>query len=88
LPTPGATPGPMFQPAAPPMVAPPFVKGQVPPAEGMLEVAPAAGPPGQPVVAYRPTPIRNFFTLMAAPRPYIGYDPYAAYPPFPGYMPK
>ena len=49
--------------------------------------APGVAPHGQPTVFYRPTPIRNFMTLISAPRPYIGYDPYAGYPPYPGYIP-
>ncbi|MDR3182649.1 MAG: hypothetical protein LBT89_06975 [Planctomycetaceae bacterium] len=32
--------------------------------------------PGQATVIYRPTPIKNFLSLLHAPRPYIGYDPY------------
>ncbi|MDR3232676.1 MAG: hypothetical protein LBT46_03245 [Planctomycetaceae bacterium] len=32
---------------------------------------------GQPVTVYRPSPARNFLSLLHAPRPYIGYDPYA-----------
>ena len=44
-------------------------------------------PPGQPTVFYRPTPIKNFMSMITAPRPYIGFDPYAGYPPFPGYIP-
>ena len=88
LPTPGAVPG-AFQPPVPPMVAPPMVLGQMPQRQGVLgggRLAPAA-PQGQPMVVHRPTPIRNYMTLMMAPRPYIGYDPYAGYPPFPGYVP-
>jgi hypothetical protein len=61
--------------------------GQVPP--GMFGTMPpvAVGEPAPPVVVYRPTPIRNFFTLMSGPRPYAGYDPYVGYPPYPGYQP-
>jgi len=88
LPVPGAVPG-AVQPPVPPMVAPPMVMGQMPKRQGVLGVAqPApAGSPEQPTVLYRPTPVRNFMTLMMSPRPYIGYDPYAGYPPFPGYQP-
>ena len=88
LPVPGAVPG-ALQPPVPPMVAPPMVMGQMPQRQGVLgggRIAPTA-PQGQPTVVYRPTPIRNYMTLMMAPRPYIGYDPYAGYPPFPGYVP-
>jgi len=86
LPTPSAVPG-AVSPFAPPMTAPPMVRGQVPPLQETLGVVPPAPSSEQPTVFYRPTPIRNFMTLMAAPRPYIGYDPYAGYPPFPGYIP-
>ena len=85
LPAPGSAPGPAERPEAPPMVAPPMTLGQVPQQDGMISVTPA--PAGQPVVLHRPTPFKNFKTLMFAPRPYIGYDPYAGYPPFPGYQP-
>ncbi|GHT10803.1 hypothetical protein FACS1894170_03550 [Planctomycetales bacterium] len=40
---------------------------------------------GQPQVFYRPTPVKNFFALLRAPRPYIGYDPYAPAPYVPQY---
>jgi hypothetical protein len=80
LPAPGAV---LASPAAPTAV-PPMVMGQVPPMQETLGAVPT---PGQPTVFYRPTPIKNFMTLMASPRPYIGYDPYAGYPPFPGYAP-
>jgi len=67
------------------LAPPPFQPHPLPPVPG---VAPGAAPNAQPTVVYRPTPIRNFFTLMMAPRPYLGYDPYAAgYLPFPGYQP-
>jgi len=86
LPTPGAVQG-----AVPPVAnpVPPMYRGRtLPPVQGTLGVAPPdAGQPGQPTVFYRPTPVRNFMTLMSAPRPYIGYNPYAGYPPFPGYIP-
>lgn len=62
---------------------PPSQPHPLPPVPGVVPAAPVA----QPTVVYRPTPIRNFFTLMTAPRPYLGYDPYAGYPPFPGYLP-
>ena len=85
LPVPGSVPGPWMRPEAPPMVAPPLTFGQVPQQDGMITAVPAlAGPP---VVVHRPTPLRNFRTLMFAPRPYLGYDPYAGFPPFPGYLP-
>jgi hypothetical protein len=86
LPTPGAVPG-AASPFVPPMVAPPMVMGQVPPQQETLGAIPPAPSSEQPTVFHRPTPIRNFVTLMAAPRPYIGYDPYAGYPPFQGYIP-
>ena len=87
LPTPGAVPG-ATQPQAPPMVAPPLVMGQMPQRQGVLGLGQPAQQPGQPVVVQRPTPFRNFLTLMSAPRPYIGYDPYAGYPdPSAGYLP-
>ena len=54
----------------------------LPHAPGALDTVPA-----QPTVFYRPTPIRNFMTMLTAPRPYIGYDPYVGYPPYPGYIP-
>ena len=88
LPTPGAVPGPFVMPVPPMSVSPPLVSGEVP-AKGILTVktAPIDPPPGQATIVYRPTPIKNFMTLMAAPRPYIGYNPYVGYPPFPGYIP-
>jgi len=82
LPALGAAPG-----VSPPPTQP-MVRGQAPMRQGVLGVAPASGVPmGQPTVVYRPTPIKNFMTLITAPRPYIGFDPYAGYPPFPGYIP-
>jgi hypothetical protein len=86
LPMPGATPG-AATPFVPPMVAAPMTGGQVPQQQEVLGAIPATPSTGQPTVFYRPTPVKNFMTLMAAPRPYIGYDPYAGYPPFPGYAP-
>ena len=88
LPVPGVVAG-ALPPPAPPMVAPPMVMGQMPQHQGTLAVqAPAyATPQGQPMVVYRPTPVKNFVTLMSSPRPYIGYNPYAGYPPYPGYIP-
>ena len=87
LPVPGAVPG-AVEPPVPPIVAPPMVMGQVPVRHGVLGITqPVPVAPGPPTVVYRPTPIKNFVTLMTAPRPYIGYDPYAGYPPFPGYIP-
>lgn len=87
LPAPGAVPAAPFA-YAPPMVAPPMTMGQVPQLQETLGACPApACPPMQPQVFYRPTPIRNFVTMLSAPRPYIGYDPYVGYPPFPGYIP-
>ena len=83
LPVPGAVPGPPVPPTFPPTIM-----GEVPPLQETLGAIPAVPPPpGQPTVFYRPTPFRNFMTLLTAPRPYIGYDPYAGYPPFPGYIP-
>ena len=89
LPVPGAVPG-AAQPPVFPMMAPPMVMGQVPVQQGVLGMAGSAPvvPQGPPTVVYRPTPIKNFVTLMTAPRPYIGYDPYAGYPLFPGYVPQ
>jgi len=84
LPMPGATPG-MYHPP----VALPSLTGEYPPCQEMISVVPPCPcPPDAPAtVFYRPTPIKNFMTLLSAPRPYIGYDPYAGYPPFPGYIP-
>jgi len=86
LPTPGAVQG-----AVPPVAnpVPPMYRGRtLPPLQGTLgAVPPDAVQPGQPTVFYRPTPVKNFMTLISAPRPYIGYNPYAGYPPFPGYIP-
>ena len=79
---PGGVPG-MVQPP----VAAPAVFGEIPCQETLGAVPPIPAPLGPPNVYYRPTPIKNFMTLMTAPRPYIGYDPYAGYPPFPGYVP-
>ena len=87
LPVPGAVPGAVELPV-PPVVAPPMAMGQLPARHGVLgisQLTPVVEVP--PTVIYRPTPIKNFVTLMTAPRPYIGYDPYAGYPPFPGYIP-
>jgi len=86
LPMPGALPG-APAPFVPPVVVPPMTMGQVPSQQEVLGPIPVAPSVEQPVIFHRPTPVRNFFTLMAAPRPYIGYDPYAGYPPFPGYAP-
>jgi hypothetical protein len=69
-------------------LSPPPVQPYPLPAPGLP--VPLVGQPGgtQPQVYHRPTPIKNFITLLASPRPYIGYDPYAGgYPPFPGYQP-
>ncbi|MCL2709556.1 MAG: hypothetical protein FWE95_01645 [Planctomycetaceae bacterium] len=78
LPEPGAVPGaaPLH---VPPMVSPPFARGQRQALQGVLGAAQPAvvGVPMQPTVVYRPTPFRNFMALISAPRPYIGYDPYA-----------
>ena len=87
LPTPGSIRG-----ATPPVAnpAPPMYRGTLPPLQGTIGVpAHVAVQPLTPVVVQRPTPIRNFMTMMTAPRPYIGYDPYAGTPPphFPIYMP-
>ena len=90
LPQPGTMPAPVPPPPpAPPLgSAPPLAMGMVPPQQGMIAaVPPAPALPGPPVVVHRPTPFKNFRTLMFAPRPYIGYDPYAGYPPYPGYVP-
>jgi len=86
LPVPGAVPGavPLH---VPPMVAPPMTLGQVPQLQETLGAVPAVSSQQQPTVYYRPTPVKNFMTLMMSPRPYIGYDPYAGYPPYPGYIP-
>ena len=78
------------QPAMPsyPVQAQPLFLKRVPPLQETLATTPPVETPqGEPTIFYRPTPIRNFFTLIASPRPYIGYDPYAGYPPFPGYIP-
>jgi len=85
LPTPGAVEG-----AVPPVAnpAPPTFRNRaLPPRQGTLGAIPPAGQPGQPTVFYRPTPIKNFVTLVTAPRPYIGYNPYAGYPPAPAFVP-
>ena len=86
LPEPGSVPGaaPLH---VPPMVSPPFARGQRQALQGTLGAVQAipAGMPMQPTVVYRPTPIRNFMALMSAPRPYIGYDPYAGLYTDPGY---
>jgi len=81
LPAPGAVPGAVPL-TAPPMVAPPMTMGQMPQRQGVLGVA-SARPAGQQraTVVQRPTPVRNFLSLMTAPRPYIGYDPFAGSPP-------
>ena len=71
-------------------LAPPTMQPHpLPPVPMMHHEGPGAVPmiPEEPVVFYRPTPIKNFVMLLSAPRPYIGYDPYAGYPPFPGYIP-
>ncbi|MCL2004852.1 MAG: hypothetical protein FWG73_01695 [Planctomycetaceae bacterium] len=80
LPAPGVTPGYTTQFVAPPMVAPPMTKGRIPARQEMLAVPAIPGQPEQPTVFYRPTPVRNFMSLIVAPRPYVGYDPYAVYP--------
>ena len=80
LPQPGVLPGYAGPVAAPPMVAPPFSMGQMPVMQETLNVPAAAQAPAEPTVFFRPTPIRNFISLLVAPRPYVGYDPYAVYP--------
>ena len=89
LPTPGAV-QPAFPPVANP-VPPTFRNRVLPPRQGILGAAPSAAPqpsqPGQPNVFYRPTPIKNFMTMVTAPRPYVGYDPYAGLPPAPAFEP-
>ena len=87
LPAPGILPGMVPPPVAPPPVVAPGVFGEIPCQETLGAVPAVPAPLGPPNVYYRPTPIKNFMTLMTAPRPYIGYDPYAGYPPFPGYVP-
>ena len=84
LPTPGFAPGPRM-PQAQQIVSPPMTMGQIPQMQGVITAVPA--PAGAEVVVQRPTPLRNFKTLMFAPRPYLGFDPYAGFPPFPGYLP-
>jgi hypothetical protein len=87
LPTPGAVPGAM--PPISPDALPPYM-GQVPPCQEMIGAFPPPlpyDPTVPPSVFYRPTPIKNFLSMLTAPRPYIGYNPYAGYPPFPGYLP-
>lgn len=81
LPAPGAVPGDAAPVAGP--VPPTFRNRLLPPRQGVLGAIPAtvAESPETPVVVYRPTPVKNFMTLMSAPRPYIGYDPYAGQPP-------
>jgi hypothetical protein len=63
-----------------PQQSPPQAVANVAPGQGIS--APYGGYPygGQPQVTYRPTPVKNFFALVRAPRPYIGYDPYAPLP--------
>jgi len=81
LPEPGSMPGATFV-HVPPMVAPPMVMGQRQPLQGVLGAARSVpADPARPTVVYRSTPIRNFMTLISAPRPYIGYDPYAGHHP-------
>jgi hypothetical protein len=67
----------------------PFQPHPLPPVPAMYPEGPGTVPmiPEQPVVFYRPTPVKNFMMMLSAPRPYMGYDPYAGYPPFPGYIP-
>jgi len=87
LPVPGAAPG-VVPPPVPPIVAPPMTMGQVPQRQGVLGVARSApAVQQQPTVVHRPTPVRNFLSLMTAPRPYIGYDPFAGHPS-PGHIPQ
>ena len=86
LPAPGAV-QPAFPPVANP-IPPTFRNRALPPRQGVIgAVPPAAGQPGQPNVFYRPTPIKNFMTMVSAPRPYIGYDPYAGLPLAPAFEP-
>ena len=90
LPAPGAVP-PAYPPVANP-VPPTFRNRVLPPRQGILGAAPPApvalpGQPGQPNVFYRPTPVKNFMTMVTAPRPYIGYDPYAGLQPAPPFEP-
>lgn len=89
LPAPGAVPG-AFPPVANP--APPMYRGEIPPLQGTLGVPAAApGTPAAPTVFHRPTPIKNFMSLLTAPRPYIGYNPYGGslmLTPAPVYQPQ
>lgn len=89
LPAPGAVPGAAAPVAGP--VPPTFRNRLFPPRQGTLGVVPPPAPvaelPAPPDVFYRPTPIKNFMTMMSAPRPYIGYNPYAGYPPAPPFVP-
>ena len=66
-------------------LSPPPFQPQPLPAIGAVMPAPACPP--QPVVVYRPTPVKNFVSLLTAPRPYVAYDPYAVYPAHPLYVP-
>ena len=65
------------------LTPPPFQPHPLP-AIGAVMPLPTDQPP---TVVYRPTPIKNFATLMMAPRPYVAYDPYAVYPARPVYVP-
>ena len=88
LPTPGAVPGAVAPVAGP--IPPTFRNRLLPPRQGTLGVfqPPEAEVAGAPAVVYRPTPVKNFMTLMSAPRPYIGYDPYAGRQPAPAFVPS
>ena len=84
LPEPGSVPGAVAPVAGP--IPPTFRNKLLPQRQGTFGAVPPPMPglePSEPpTVVYRPTPIKNFMTLMSAPRPYIGYDPYAGAPPF------
>lgn len=65
-------------------LAPPPFQPHPLPGIGVALPPPSSQPP---TVVYRPTPIKNFATLIMAPRPYVAYDPYAVYPTHPLYVP-
>jgi len=89
LPAPGSVPGAVAPVPGP--IPPTFRNKLLPQRQGTLGAAvppmPGLEPLEPPTVVYRPTPIKNFMTLMSAPRPYIGYDPYAGAPPAPPFVP-
>jgi len=87
LPPPGAVPGAVAPVAGP--IPPTFRNRLLPPRQGTFGAVPppVADIPGPPAVVHRPTPVRNFMTLMSAPRPYIGYDPYAGPSLAPAFVP-